>query len=173
MSGVRIPLYVIGIDPGLKGHGYAALDALTGDLVVAGFVKRPGNVRRGARAWSEIAKGVLRDLGVFKADLVAVEQPVCYPHSPVPPNDLIEVACAGTYVGAALVAASRSPCTFHAVQPRTWKGQVPKEVMCKRIMGKLTDAEIQRIDWPSSKTYHSDVIDAIGIAKWAVSPDRW
>jgi len=173
MSGKRIPLVVIGIDPGLKGHGYAMLDALNGELLTAGFVRRSTKTNRGVKVWTSLASSLVSSLGLYRADTVMVEQPRAYAHHPADPNDLIEIACAGTYAAAAVVAGSRSPCTFSSVEARRWKGQVPKDVMCQRIMGKLTEQEIERIEWPSSKTYRPDVIDAIGISKWGVSEDRW
>jgi hypothetical protein len=173
MSGKRIPLVVIGIDPGLKGHGYAMLDALNGELLTAGFVRRSTKTNRGAKVWASLASSLVSSLGLYRADTVMVEQPRAYAHHPADPNDLIEIACAGTYAAAAVVAGSRSPCTFCSVEARRWKGQVPKDIMVNRIRSKLTEAEVSRIDLPASKSYHPDVFDAVGIAKWAVSEDRW
>ncbi len=51
------------------------------------------------------------------------------------------------------------------VLPRTWKGQVPKEIHNKRILKKLTLTETTRLP-KLSKTKAHNMIDAIGIGLW-------
>lgn len=96
------------------------------------------------------AKNFPKDVGF----LVVIEHPFIYPRSPVPPNDIVTLA-----YRAGLLAAKYS--NVRTVYPVTWKGSVPKGVMTRRILAGLT---------PSERTIAGadhNVIDAIGIAKWA------
>jgi len=169
IAGSRLPFVIIGIDPGLKGHGYAVIDALSGELLRAAFVPNAKRGSRGAAAWVPTADRVCNEIGTFKADMIVVEKPRSYAHHPANPNDLIEIACAGAYLAAKLQTLSKSPCSVVDVEPRTWKGQVPKGVMLERIRSKLTDGELQNVEMPKQKAYVLDVFDAVGIAKWAIS----
>lgn len=54
------------------------------------------------------------------------------------------------------------------VEPKTWKGQVPKDIMCKRIIAKLSQLEYSNIKKPKDH----NVIDAIGIGLWKVKNQR-
>ncbi len=88
-------------------------------------------------------------------DLAVIERPTIYPRSPVPPNDIIELA----------ITAGRIAAGFERVEwvlPRRWKGTIPKAIMGERILAKLTPAELARI--PSGARH--DVIDAIGLGLW-------
>lgn len=84
--------------------------------------------------------------------------------SPVDPNDLIAVA----------VTVGRAAQQFFAgrvdlVQPHTWKGSVPKDVMLNRIVSKLDDGE--RLILHSAKVPASlrhNLIDAVGLGLWKV-----
>jgi len=47
--------------------------------------------------------------------------------------------------------------------PKEWKGQVPKDIMAPRILGKLSPTELQNLTLPGFKTMDHDIIDAVGI----------
>lgn len=85
---------------------------------------------------------------------VFIEHPYIYPRSPVPPNDIVVLA----YRAGLLASKYRDVTT---VLPVTWKGSVPKGVMTRRILAGLTPSEL------SIAGSDHNVIDAIGIAKWA------
>jgi hypothetical protein len=86
--------------------------------------------------------------------VVVIELPMIYPRSPVPPNDIVKLA----YTAGLL--ASRYT-NVRTVSPVTWKKSVPKNVMTRRILASLSPEERQ-----IAGNDHN-VIDAIGIAKWA------
>jgi len=162
---------VIGIDPGVKGLGFGVVDALSGDLIQGGFVRRPSTgPQRGAKLWHQMALQMVTLIDKRnRLDLVAVEQPVSYKHSPVDPNDLIEIGMAGAWcAGIIALTCSKGPCGVLSPSPSRWKGQVPEEIMAERILGKLTETELACIEWPSSKKSRWDVLHGIGIAKWSV-----
>lgn len=50
------------------------------------------------------------------------------------------------------------------VEPRAWKGMVPKNVMFNRIIAKLSDEEYTYIHKPKDH----NVVDAIGIGLWKI-----
>jgi hypothetical protein len=72
-------------------------------------------------------------------------------------NDLLKVARI-----AGLLTAPFSEDRVRLVYPRTWKGNVPKEVMLDRILEKLSETEKARLPKLPKGKFHN-VIDAIGI----------
>lgn len=81
-------------------------------------------------------------------------------------NDmLLTAASAGLFLG---VCKAQRVIT---VKPGAWKGQVPKEEMCRRILDILTEEEralFERCMIGKLKSLHHNAIDAIGIGLWAV-----
>lgn len=127
---------MITVDPGVKCSYYAIWSSF-GLLVEVGQTESPG-------AYSHI-------------DLV-IEKPQIYQgrKQKGDPNDLIDLAM--------VVGAWRHEHPYtELVKPRQWKGQVPKAVMTKRILSKLTDAELAVLG--DLKSNHN-VVDAVGIGLW-------
>lgn len=96
-------------------------------------------------------------------DVVIVERPEVYSKGPrqADPNDLIKLA-----LRAGALAQAFAPREVIEVLPKTWKGQVPKEIMAKRILASLSLEE--RETWlfecgAMSATLRHNAIDAIGI----------
>lgn len=77
------------------------------------------------------------------------------------PNDLIRLAFeAGRISGL-------SVHDIETVLPRQWKGTIKKEVMLKRVVSRLTDAELlllKGLNLPRSAEHNA--VDAIGIGLW-------
>jgi hypothetical protein len=97
---------------------------------------------------------------------VHIEKPQIYPSQPVPPNDIITLAITAGCI------AGHAESNGHKVEfvlPHTWKGNLPKEVSHKRILGKLSSTERLLVDGlkvaPSKK---HNVLDAIGIGLWVL-----
>ncbi len=142
-------MITLAIDPGVKHLGVAMFE---GDrLVCAALVKTEDRP-----ALAEI----LFTYGY--PDLTVIEVPQCYQRSKSKgdPNDLIAVALV---VGALQERLQR----VELVKPRVWKGAVKKEVMLKRIAGKLTPEE-QAILPKLPKTLAHNVLDAVGIGLFSV-----
>lgn len=118
----------------------------------------------------QIAVGVLRRklAPIVNLELpleLIVELPRVYPRDRNKrPNDLIDLAAAaGTYAVLGHIK--------KFVHPRTWKGQVPKDIMVKRILARLTDKERAVYDaYEVTRTRATkpddNVVDAIGIGLW-------
>lgn len=98
------------------------------------------------------------------ACFLVIELPQVYPHSPVPPNDLITLAFqAGRYVGE--FQASRGHDAVYTL-PHAWKGNLPKNVCENRVRMRLTVAELKiahDAEEVVPKAQHHDMWDAIGI----------
>lgn len=54
------------------------------------------------------------------------------------------------------------------VEPRAWKGTVPKDIMYKRILAKVPESEYTCID----RIHDHNVIDAVGIGLWKIKKGR-
>lgn len=151
------------VDPGVRYAGLALFDPEDGGLVWAGLLRRDKGGHR--------LEGFLDDLTPIKAGYLVVGGAV--EHMRIRPetqrkgdqNDLVDVAFVAGSIGPALG-------TFlNPVTPETWKGQVPKEIMVRRVMAKLSPAEHLAISWPSKgkepwEGLNHNVADAVGIGAW-------
>jgi len=150
---------LIAIDPGVKCAGVAVFDSC-GELAAAWLAK--------GGSWTETATAVRNELVtrympplLAKAE-IAIEVPQIYTQAKLKgdPNDLVDLALmAGCFVG--LMAGPQTRVTGY--RPRQWKGQVPKNVMTKRIQGKLSPDEHERVELPTAKELQHNVWDGIGI----------
>lgn len=103
----------------------------------------------------------LTDLAIAK---FVVEVPVVYLHGPggkkdgADPNDLIDLAAV---VGALCVTFSEA-FVLKAVQPREWKGQVPKEIHHARALSRLDADERARVPKLAKSRLHN-ALDALAL----------
>lgn len=157
---------IITIDPGLDYFAAARWDA-NGWLLTANFYEA-------TKVYSEPAKQALTTAytfdGIFEEALrgdceaVVIECPVIYPKSKVPPMDIMHLY--GAVVAIAQVC-SHYFVRVEFVEPRAWKGNVPKDIFGKRIESKLHPKESKLVlldRFPKTKRH--DVVDAIGIGLW-------
>ena len=158
---------IISIDPGLDYFACAKWDE-HGRLIGAEFYEVPLSPRTepAARAVSvggmfgAILEPYLRD----DCSRVVFESPVIYPKSKAPPNDIMHLY--GAVVAMAQVCAEYF-VRAEFVEPRKWKGNVPKAVFGERIESRLTPKEHQLAHLERfPKTKRHDVVDAIGIGLW-------
>jgi hypothetical protein len=93
-----------------------------------------------------------------------IEKPIIYPRSPVPPNDILELA-----IDAGRAAQAVGWECVRWVLPRTWKGTQDAEIFLPRVIATLTDTE-RRVYFGTADrlavSYHEHVICAIGIGLW-------
>ncbi len=135
---------MITIDPGVHGSGFAVWKP-DGELV-------------------QVHYGCLTPNTDYNEHHV-VEIPQIYSGSKSKgnPNDLVRLAFeAGRLIG--------TDTFFERVSPRQWKGTIKKEVMLRRILSKLSDAELamlKALKLPKSK--EKECIDAIGIGLWKLN----
>jgi hypothetical protein len=149
---------LVGIDPGKKATGWALFRS--GVLEGAGIV-RGENVE--VSAIGVLAAGVaLRSAGCLRPDVVIIEKMVVYPgmRQKGDQNDLITLSI----IGGAAAAALRGLETIF-VEPREWKGQVPKAIMSKRILAELSADERTKIEKMPASLKHN-ALDAVGLGMW-------
>lgn len=146
---------LVSVDPGLRVCGVAVFT--DGVLTRALLVKNPEQRLRGPVAWLAMAEAV--SVEVKGCDELVVEVPQVYGAGKQKgdPNDLIQVAGVGAWVGSAL-----NPKQATGYLPREWKGQVPKEVHNARIEKKLTTQELSVFD-PCPPSLRHNVLDAVGL----------
>lgn len=81
-------------------------------------------------------------------------------------NDLLDLQLIGAYVAGKSI---EPDGRILFVRPAEWKGQVPKDVMGRRIFAKLSDTEKERYGNETHRIRPSlrhNVLDAIGIGLW-------
>jgi len=151
---------IVGIDPGVHLCGWAfALNLRILDTGVESD-KPTGadvaSVNSLVYAFNMIGR-------MTKPELVIVEHPVIYPLSKADPNDLVRLASVAGVVGAACAVASLG-CRLEFVEPRRWKGSVPKDIHNDRARHRSPEAVelVERL--PKSQRNH--VWDAIALAVW-------
>ena len=136
------------VDPGLRACGCAAFKS-DGTFLRAALVKSTELRANGPALWFAMAYAVEAWAG--GASHFVCELPVVYPHMPVPPEDILQLAC---------VAAWLHP--IHVYRPAEWKGTMPGEMFIEeRIKPAATRDETRRVELAGSKSHN--VWDAVGL----------
>lgn len=144
----------IAVDPGID-TGWALFD-VKGDLEECG----------------------LGDVFPFRTSAkVVIEKPEIYAARFMKgnPNDLITLAIrVGRYQQ--VLEQRGNHCEVKLVLPKTWKGQVPKEIMAARTLQSLSEKEkevfmVQTKGITKSKMHN--VWDAVALGKWAIKTGLW
>jgi hypothetical protein len=94
-----------------------------------------------------------------------IEQPKVYPHSrKVNPDDLLKLM---GLVGEWKNYLESMGCRVEYVEPRQWKGTVPKHIHNRRTLSLLTDGEVAILPKrPRAKDYDHNMLDAVGLGLW-------
>ncbi len=143
---------ILSVDAGVKVAGAAAWN--DGKLVSAWLAR--------GKTWYETAFQLMKDT-TFIPDILVIEVPQIYSEHKLTgdPNDLIDVALmAGAVQG--LFASFECPLQVVCYRPGQWKGQVPKAIMGRRILARLSEAEKATIESCPESMRHN-AIDAAGI----------
>jgi hypothetical protein len=139
---------LIAIDPGVRRVGLALFDEKTLTFAVL----------------LDVTDGPLHF--VPRAPRVVLEVPRIYPASRQKgdPNDLLALA---RIVGRLQEHYLAAGADVELIEPRTWKGTLPKEAMTERIRGRLSAAERARVA-PVARSLEHNVLDAVGIGLHAL-----
>lgn len=140
---------LLAIDPG-NATGWA-LFSTSGELIECGL-SSPAK-------WITLVTRV----APWKPD-VLIEEPTLYQHSKANPASVMALQLK---VGELKGRFESAGCTVRLVQPRTWKGQVPKLVHNQRTLKALSDTERALCEGA-----RHDTLDAIGLGLWALKRVR-
>jgi hypothetical protein len=164
---------LLAVDPGIRGCGVALFEGRT--LCLAKYVENP--IRRGDDLEAQLAMAhavwALSDHRT-PVDLVVVEWPQVYQGSKQKgdPRDLLTLAGVDAAICCMVLAVART-----RYLPAEWKGQVPGDLMCCRVVGceamackkhapvlpgKLSSTELLCCQHQPQGKFHN-VADAIGI----------
>lgn len=152
-------MILLAVDPGIRGCGAALFDGST--LARVAYVVSPFASGNQAGESAAMAAAVAEWAGVV--DLVVIEWPRVYAtriragQSSGDPNDLLALAGVDAAVAALVGARSASYC------PSDWKGNVPKDVMGARILGRLSAAEQSLVMTVTPAGKRHNAIDAVGV----------
>jgi hypothetical protein len=157
----------IAIDPSVTATGVAFYSS-SGELMHAFTSKqKPGQgvIVPARRVAHDIVERAPFDR--YDVSEVLVERPVIYPqrsNQKGDPNDLITLA---TFMGmlTALVLEDFPHAQVRWVEPRKWKGQLPKFVCRKRIESRLSLDELDSIE-RLAHSYDHNTWDAVGLGLW-------
>ena len=155
---------LVSIDPGTRFTGYAWFDGKR--LVDCGIIKAKG-LDPMLVACRDYFGGFLSELPL--AALAVIEKPQVYTQRKMKgdANDLITIALVAGYC-----ASFFEKSEF--VLPRTWKGTVDKDVMCKRVENRwMDDYERALLDSKHiPKSYVNNTLDAIGVGMHHLGRNR-
>ncbi len=163
--------YVLAVDPGKIQAGVAIFCGQT--LVHATLARNPTDKpgSDGPEVWRNTARAVSHTyvqyitgegfgIGVpIFPDRLVLEVPQIY-RAGLQKGDQADI---GALFGVDGAIASLYDCPVTWYHPAKWKQQVPKAVMCNRIMGRLTDDEKKAVDPSVPKGLLHNVVDAVGI----------
>jgi hypothetical protein len=158
-------IYLVSIDPGLRGCGIAVFDKAKARLLRAAYVTNPNTKERGYKSHAlmarELANWLASEMKTLPAALsqVIIELPRIYPGPQQQKgdlNDLLDV----TGVGSAFAALCNPSAVQHVI-PSEWKGQVPKKVMNERVLKALDNVEVGNVRHAGSKDHNT--LDGVGI----------
>lgn len=152
---------VLAVDPGIRGCGVALF--VEEKLVACAYVANSCRTGALAREAAAMAVKISEWVEAFEADnhylRVVVEWPQVYQGGKQKgdPADLLPLAGIGAALGVLCP-------SIRTVLPREWKGQVPKDVMGRRILSKLTPEETGIVDACAViKSLKHNVVDAVGL----------
>jgi hypothetical protein len=162
---------VLAIDPGTKCLGWA-------QFVNAGLVA--GGVERRDAEWDGSDAQLGNDYGLGIADgVVALGTEYVVIHEKMrvydfrrqkgDPNDLIALAAVAAAAATAVLHATHWFGEIEDVATADWKGQVPKDIMVKRVQDKLNEHERKIAEAcmkGTPKSLHHNFWDAVGIGLW-------
>lgn len=97
---------------------------------------------------------------------IVIEYPRVYKTGPanrLPADDVLIIAASAMSAWVNL-SAYYTAAEIEAVRPQDWKGQVPKQAMCERILSRLSPAELSVVDDPKN----DNIIDAVGIGLFSI-----
>lgn len=161
-------MLTVGVDTGLRACGLGIADVRTGRIVHGSLVKNPEQTDTGADAWLAMAEAVrnavqtIRTQELEGVSLLVVERQYIAGHPN--PNQLIGLMCV---VGAVLATVPAQQKL--SVYPSQWKGSAGKDRKNRGTWAQLTDAERACIRGAELKTTGHNVMDAVGIARWALT----
>lgn len=177
-------MIAVGIDPDTKSTGIATVQSYNGGFQILQVRLARAKGRLAADRRVEMAKSLLASINCETLDIgylptaVAVEWMKLRPREKRP-NDIVNLnGIAGMCVAAS---ALLYPEYLFTPIPQEWKGTVPKKIHQARILSRLhlmPDLTYQKgygtgsvpgsADIPKSMRTH--VIDALGLAVWALDP---
>lgn len=140
---------LLSVDPGVHHHGCALWEG--GELIAAWMSEKDTPDILG-----EISSYIPVDL----LNHVVIECMQVYASTGVAKaNDLLAV----NWAAGELVGDLGHGLAVTKYKPRAWKGQVPKGIMVKRIIQKLSIEERSRVELPTAASKQHNVWDGVGI----------
>lgn len=129
---------VIGLDPSLRGFGWAVLEA-NGAYLKCGVEVAPDGVRD-LEAWLGVADRIVGAVAALDLDAVELvgEKPQVYRGSKADPDDLLQLTGALAATAARIEALHGGVLRTWTPTPRQWKGQRSKEtteVAARKALG--------------------------------------
>lgn len=151
---------LLSLDPGFRYFGWAAFSGKT--LQKAGRIDNRTEEELFRLTQPPIFTGLVDVIEMFQWETATavIEFPVVRVSTPNTEALLKLSSACGAYTSLLQAAGFSVEWVF----PSTWKGSVPKKIMCRRIVDKLSPSEYSCIDKPRDH----NVLDAIGVGLWKI-----
>ncbi len=156
---------LLAIDPGYRYFGYSLFNQSS--IQKAGLC-----VAEEAEEWDRWTGQPPSFLGLtdiilktqWARKLAVIEFPKVHRDTPNSDSIVRLAAACGAYTG--LLQASGFQVEW--IEPRSWKGTVPKDIMYNRILAKVPESEYSKIE----RIHDHNVMDAVGIGLWKIRKSR-
>lgn len=157
------PRYLMSFDCGLSYVGGALFDLDQKKMLECYYIDTGVDARDEAEQTADLVSKIHETFKPYlnNEGIVVVEYPEQYSITPAPRSSVQGLACTG---GGIVCMLKRPNNKVQFVLPKTWKGQVPKDIMLERIVSKLDDEEKSLLEVKKYAKYKKhNVIDAIGL----------
>lgn len=116
---------------------------------------------------------VLAEPPFLKGAQVVLELPRIYPQGRSPANPNRSIRPLMLMVGDLQGFYRRAGLEVTLIEPKGWKGQVPKTIHHRRLLAKLTDEEKARLPKrPRAKDFDHNMLDAVGLGLWKLEREK-
>tara|TARA_Y100000592_G_scaffold75329_1_gene117632 strand:- start:1335 stop:1808 length:474 start_codon:yes stop_codon:yes gene_type:complete len=146
---------LLSIDSGFREFGWAAF--FGGELVCAGLGINAGGPPRQPVNFADTFVPILERFEWNSAKAV-----IEFPKNRISTQNVDALLKLASSCGAFTSLLQAAGFEVEWVYPHEWKGMVPKHIMCKRILDKVTPSEYDVIDRPRNH----NVLDAVGVGLW-------
>lgn len=164
--------YHIGIDCGVKYIGISLFEDVSltvKELLKCEFIKSSNEHHE---TQSKIVLGIIDSLKKsnilcdIRSDdkvCVLIEYPEQYQYSPVPRNNVQDLAFTAGALGLFFEMTFKN-VRVDLILPKDWKRQVPKDIFLNRILSRLSENELKILNEKNyAKSIKHNVIDSIGL----------
>lgn len=146
---------LLAIDSGFREYGWAAF--FEGTLVAADLGQNEGSAPRQPVSFADTFVEILS-----RFDWISPKAVIEFPKNRISTPNVDALLKLASSCGAYTSLLQAAGFEVEWVYPHEWKGHVPKHIMCKRVLDKISEKEYAAME----RRGNHNVLDAIGVGLW-------